>query len=96
MCVWINCVRKYASVNMLDYFLKENWTKVVLHVCNIHEWVMDPSGYTVGACSHEIPLPQDERKKPWIDQGSKAHDTLLRVVWDKTLLNNIKYIKNFR
>ncbi|KAJ8017828.1 hypothetical protein HOLleu_44520 [Holothuria leucospilota] len=73
--------------------LKETWSKVGQHVVNKHTW-LDIEGYTNGGCSHG-PLPE-EHSKPWIKPNSSAHYELLGIIFDKKLMKDMHYYRNFR
>lgn len=70
------------------------WVKVLHHVTNRHTWVPDENGYTTGRCSHDIPM--DSETRTWIEVDSTAHNELIKIVYDKKLINSIEYVKNFR
>ncbi|XP_062379412.1 uncharacterized protein LOC134067939 [Sardina pilchardus] len=64
------------------------WYGVVHHVCNKHTWAN-------GSCQHD-PLEEGSQTKPWITQGSAAHQALAGVVFDKRWLSLVKKFLNFR
>lgn len=70
------------------------WIKILHHVTNTHTWLADEEGYTSGSCDHEIPMESETR--PWVEVDSLAHQELLKIVYDKKLLQSADYIKNFR
>ena len=70
--------------------------KIIHHVCNVHTWMATNIDKTEGHCDHPIPLQPDENQKPWLEIDSPAHRALIKEVFDRNLLNNLSYIKNFR
>ncbi|XP_056118488.1 uncharacterized protein LOC130095738 [Rhinichthys klamathensis goyatoka] len=67
---------------------KMMWHGVLHHVCNQHSWA-------TGCCEHE-PLDEGSQNKPWIHQGSAAHQALTAIVLDKRWLSQVKKFINFR
>ncbi|XP_061580826.1 uncharacterized protein LOC133446766 [Cololabis saira] len=78
------CAKQASSVE--DFKMK--WHAVIHHVRNQHTWA-------TGACEHE-PLDDDAQEKPWIKQGSAAHQALVAVVLDKRWLKDVKKFITFR
>ncbi|XP_049923334.1 uncharacterized protein LOC126404274 [Epinephelus moara] len=64
------------------------WHAVIHHVRNQHTWA-------TGSCEHE-PLGDDTQEKPWIKQGSAAHQALVAIVLNKRWLKNVRKFINFR
>uniref|UniRef100_A0AAV2K8D6 Uncharacterized protein n=1 Tax=Knipowitschia caucasica TaxID=637954 RepID=A0AAV2K8D6_KNICA len=64
------------------------WHGVLHHVRNEHTWA-------TGFCEHE-PLDDSSQDKPWIQQGSAAHQTLTAIVLNKRWLKNVKKYITFR
>ncbi|KAF1383744.1 hypothetical protein PFLUV_G00135020 [Perca fluviatilis] len=56
-------------------FVQMMWVGVLHHVRNEHSWA-------TGFCEHE-PLEEGNEDKPWINQGSAAHQALTAIVLDK-------------
>ncbi|KAK0144638.1 hypothetical protein N1851_016980 [Merluccius polli] len=67
---------------------KMMWHGVLHNVRNQHSWA-------TGCCEHE-PLDEDSQNKPWIQQGSAAHQALTAIVLDKRWLSQVKKFINFR
>ena len=86
-------------INIIVYLLifillyQANWTKCVHHVTNRHTWI-DYTGLTIGQCDHAVPV--DDQAKQYVKTGSPAHKALVGLVWDKRLMGNLPYIRNFR
>ncbi|XP_049896068.1 uncharacterized protein LOC126387584, partial [Epinephelus moara] len=64
------------------------WHGVLHHVRDKHQW-------SFASCEHG-PLEDASRDKPWMVQGSPAHQALTAVVMDKHWLKNVKTFLNFR
>ncbi|XP_061566781.1 uncharacterized protein LOC133420914 [Cololabis saira] len=78
------CAKQASSVE--DFKMK--WHAVIHHVRNQHTWA-------TGACEHE-PVDDDAQEKPWIKQGSAAHQALVAVVLDERWLKDVKTFITFR
>lgn len=89
------CCHTSYTIQLIYTLLQQNWITVVHHICNDHVW-LDYDGLTAGCCKHPIPLPEEERNKPWMVKGSQAHKALINVVWDKRFIKDLKYYTNFR
>ncbi|XP_069108222.1 uncharacterized protein [Argopecten irradians] len=75
-----------------EYDFRGIWLGVVHHVVDVHQWILSGGGNRT-KCSHG-PLETEEKK--WSKKGSKAHEALQKIAYDKRFLNNIKYYLNFR
>ncbi|KAL7395683.1 hypothetical protein ABVT39_021313 [Epinephelus coioides] len=64
------------------------WHAVLHHVRGKHQW-------SFGSCDHG-PLDEDSRDKPWMVQGSPAHQALAAIVLDKRWLKDVKKFITFR
>ncbi|KAL0961589.1 hypothetical protein UPYG_G00354770 [Umbra pygmaea] len=64
------------------------WVGVLHHVRNEHSWA-------TGFCEHK-PLEEGSKDKPWIIQGSAAHQALTAIRLDKRWLTQVKKFINFR
>ncbi|KAL7379895.1 hypothetical protein ABVT39_007973 [Epinephelus coioides] len=67
---------------------KMMWIGVLHHVQNHHVLAM-------GSCDHE-PLDDSRHDKPWIEQGSAAHQALTAIVLDMRWLKDVKKFITFR
>ncbi|KAJ8048407.1 hypothetical protein HOLleu_00712 [Holothuria leucospilota] len=65
------------------------WTSVVHHVCDIHTW---NSGNLFHSCKHENLSQEARNQKMWLKPGSKAHEALKNVVFNKTLRRDLKQV----
>jgi len=67
--------------------LVEKWISIIHHAANSHSW---DSAEIYHQCAHP-PIPDDAaRRKRWLKCESEAHKALVKVVFDKTLLRNIR------
>lgn len=74
--------------------LQEMWTKCLHHI-DVHTWI-DVTGYTSGHCDHAIPSTEGHQSIPWLKADSVIGKKIRELVWDKTFLQNLEYIRNFR
>ncbi|XP_073711935.1 uncharacterized protein [Misgurnus anguillicaudatus] len=68
-----------------DFF--DKWVGLLHHVTGEHAWAL-------GACDHGPLLEQ--RDKEWFEKGSKAHQTLTRIILDARWLKNVHKFLPFR
>ncbi|XP_065131571.1 uncharacterized protein [Paramisgurnus dabryanus] len=80
---WYSCKQALTEEQF-----KMMWHGVLHHVRNQHSWA-------TGCCEHE-PLDEGSQNKPWIQQGSAAHQALTAIVLDKRWLSQVKKFINFR
>uniref|UniRef100_A0A8C6UD43 Uncharacterized protein n=1 Tax=Neogobius melanostomus TaxID=47308 RepID=A0A8C6UD43_9GOBI len=78
------CCQRASTVEQF----KMLWHGVLHHVRNEHTWA-------TGFCEHE-PLDDSSQDKPWIQQGSAAHQTLNAIVLNKRWLKDVKKYITFR
>uniref|UniRef100_A0AAV2K2R9 Uncharacterized protein n=1 Tax=Knipowitschia caucasica TaxID=637954 RepID=A0AAV2K2R9_KNICA len=78
------CCQRASTVEQFKIL----WHGVLHHVRNEHTWA-------TGFCEHE-PLDDSSQDKPWIQQGSAAHQTLTAIVLNKRWLKNVKKYITFR
>ena len=74
--------------------LTEKWTSIVYHISNVHEWD-GGEGSVFNKCVHPTLPPEEQRSKKWLRSGSLVHTTLKNIVYNKTLLWDIKKLKGF-
>ena len=75
--------------------LTEKWTSIVYHVSNIHEWNGGKDS-KFNKCVHPTLPSEEQRSKKWLRSGSLVHRTLKNVVYNKTLLWDIKKLTGFQ
>ena len=69
-------------------YVQNKWFGVLHHVVGEHEW-------HDGQCSHG-PLTAAENGKPLLDKGSKAMDTLRKVIMDKRWVESLIFYVWFK
>ena len=75
-----------------EILLQEKWTSVIFHIQNIHFWI----GYRkFTKCIHADLTPENQLSKEWIKPDSEAFLVLQKIVFDKTLLGDMKHLTNF-
>lgn len=67
--------------------IQDKWVGLLHHVTGEHAWAL-------GACDHGPLLEQ--RDKEWFEKGSKAHQTLTRIILDARWLKNVHKFLHFR
>ena len=69
----------------------EKWTSIIYHISNVHEW---DGGE--GSVFNKCTLPSEEQhSKKWLRSRSLVHTTLKNIVYNKTLLQDIKMLTGF-
>ena len=71
------------------------WFGLIHHVVNEHEWILAYGSEGSSQCQHG-PLEEEGRNVEWLKKDSKAHKTLVEIIANKRLLNNIPYYLNAR
>ena len=74
--------------------LTEKWTSIIYHISNVHEWD-GGKGSAFNKCVHPTLPPEEQRSKKWLRSGSLVHTTLKNIVYNKTLLRDIKILTGF-
>ena len=74
--------------------LTEKWTSIIYHISNVHEWD-GGEGSVFNKCVHPTLPPEEQRSKKWLRSGSLVHTTLKNIVYNKTLLRDIKMLTGF-
>ena len=69
------------------------WEGLLHHVVNEHEWLFD---YRSGSNNYSHGQLTDQRDIEWLEKGSKPHQSLVKIVMDRRLQNNVHYFLNFR
>ena len=72
--------------------LREKWINIFYHIKNVHE-CEDHSLFK--ECAHRDYTSQEMKSKPWIKESSFAYAALKKIVLDKRLLNDLKYLTDF-
>ena len=74
--------------------LTEKWTSIVYHIRNVHKWD-GGEGSVFNKCVHPILPLEEQRSKKWLRSGSLIHTTLKNIVYNKTLLRDIRMLTGF-
>ncbi|XP_063969971.1 uncharacterized protein LOC129284132 [Lytechinus pictus] len=69
--------------------LVEMFQSMTHHVCDVHSWI---SGDKFHKCAHEELSVEDEEETKWLTPGSKSHESLQSVLFDKRLVKDIKQL----
>lgn len=91
---WVRCIANHlwfcaSTCGGSADVLIEKWLSVLHHIKNEHEWA---SGTHLTGCEHPPYEVQEERKRPWLKEESKAFKALQTVVTDKKLLKDLKQV----
>lgn len=87
--IWWCC----ASCEGNPTILKEKWFSLLHHVSNRHHW----EGNTYyKKCAHAKRSEDDIRIKKWLREGATAFIALEKVVRDKLLVRDLKYLVEFK
>ena len=70
--------------------LREKWLSILDHIANQHSWT-DATQFM--ACEHGE-IPPDESKQ-WLTRSSDQHQALMKIVTDKTLLQDLNKLTDF-
>ena len=74
--------------------LTEKWTSIVYHISNVHEWD-GGEGSVFNKCVDPTLPPEEQHSKKWLRSGSLVHRTPKYIVYNKTLLQDIKMLTGF-
>ena len=85
---WWCCASCHGNTNEL----KEKWVSILCHVRNKHRW---EEGQVYKRCEHGKLPSEVQRLKKWIKEGSPAFIALEKVVTDKRLICDLKYLVDF-
>ena len=85
---WWSC----SSCNGNVKELKEKWISILCHVTNKHRW----EGNTYfKRCQHKRITKREKREKKWLKLGTPSYLALEKVVLNKYLLADLKYLTDF-
>ena len=85
---WWSC----ATCNGDVVHLREKWTSVIFHVQNIHHFRENEKFVK---CEHPRLRKSGEKRKVWLDPSSDSFAALQSIVFDKTLLQDLKHLTKF-
>lgn len=77
------------TCNLDPALLKEQWSSIIYHVCNNHQW---ENGGRYKQCHHP---PLTGEQKEWLSIGSPAHTKFLEIVQNPRLLKDIEKLSHF-
>ena len=83
--LWIN---KSWYVEFIIYF----FVTILYHIKNVHEW---EDHLLFKECTHREYTLQEMKSKAWLKESSFACAALKKIVLDKRLLNDLKYLTDF-
>ena len=94
---WIKAVINHlwwccASCNGDVEELKEKWVSILYHIRNKHRW---ENHEIFKKCQHSKLTKHEQKQRMWLKEGSPAFIALERVVMNKTLLGDLKYLASF-
>ena len=97
LSAWIRAVINHlwwccASCNGDVKELKEKWVSIMYHIRNKHRW---ENHEIYKHCQHSKLTKHEQKRKRWLKEGSPAFIALERVVMNKTLLGDLKYLASF-
>ena len=81
-------------MEMHNFLLKSGHLCIIYHISNVHEWD-GGEGSVFNNCVHPTLPPEEHRSKKWLRSGSLVHTTLKNIMYNKTLLCNIKMLTVF-
>ena len=81
-----------ATCDGNETVLRERWLSILDHIKNVHDW---EGNEVFHECLHaELTLHQ-MKTKPWLKELSHAYAAIQRVVSDKNLISDLKYLTRF-
>ena len=81
-----------ASCNGNVVDLREKWLSILNHIKNEHDW---ESNEIFHQCAHNELTLYQMKTKPWLKESSYAYAALQRIVTDKNLISDLKYLTEF-
>ena len=85
---WWCCATCEGNVTLL----REKWISILYHVINVHEW----ENHTLfKECAHREYTLHEMKTKAWLKESSFAYNALRKIVTDKSLLKDLKYLTEF-
>ena len=94
---WIKAIINHfwwvcASCNGCVIELKERWLSVIYHIRNKHRWEHNE---IFKKCQHPKLTRLKIKETKWLTEGSPAYIALEKIVADRYLLADLKYLTNF-
>ena len=95
--LWIKAIINHfwwccASCSGDPLELKEKWVSILYHIRNKHRW---EGSQKYKECAHEKLTTIEQREKPWLREGTPAYLALERVITDRYLLADLRYLTSF-
>ena len=85
---WWSCPTCKGDLKLL----REKWISILYHIKNVREWE-DHSLFQ--GCAHREYTLQEMKSKVWLKESSFVCAALKKIVLDKRLLNDLKYLTYF-
>ncbi|ROL46137.1 THAP domain-containing protein 4 [Anabarilius grahami] len=73
--------------------LIKRWKSILHHICGVHSWTEDGEERR---CLHSELTSDEQKKKKWLDNKSRAFLTLENLVLDKGLLKDLRQMALFK
>ena len=94
---WIKAIINHfwwccATCNGDVQLLREKWVSILYHIKNVHEW---EDHAIFRQCAHREYSLQEIKMKAWLKESSLAYAALRKILTDKSLLNDLKYLTDF-
>lgn len=95
--LWIKAIVNHfwwccASCNGNSVELREKWLSILDHISNKHNW---ENATIFKKCGHKKLTKRETKEKVWLRRGTPAHNALEKVVANKRLLSDLKYLTSF-
>ena len=85
---WWSCAS--CKGNVVE--LKEKWLSILYHITNRHE--LEHNVY-FKKCDHPDLSKREQKKRKWLELGTQPYLALEKIVTNKDLLNDLKYLTDF-
>ena len=82
----------FTTCNGDIQLLREKWASILYHRKNVHEW---EDHAIFRQCAHREYSLQEIKMKAWLKESSLAYAALRKILTDKSLLNDLKYLTDF-
>ena len=85
---WWSCATCFGNAKEL----KEKWLSILYNIPDSHRW---KDSDIFKKCQHKKLTKKERASKPFLKVRSTAFTTLERIVKEKSLLSDLKYLSNF-
>ena len=94
---WIKAINNHfwwccASCHGNVINLKEKWQSILYHIRDKHRWEHTT---LFNKCQRGKLSKAQRKEKKWLMEGSPSYIALEKVINDKNLINDLKYLVNF-